>query len=531
MLIENLFLGAPPYWHRGWPGWSLIASDVSPSDVEKAHDVPSYQFEASLRAVRSSLPAFKFDNVDVLTSQRALEKLFSIVAGEATQDFVLHLDLVGCTLVIEDRSARYDNGPLAKLLTRVAHPDSKPQGLQHRDFTLITGPKSKKCRGHFRVLNYTLGPVNCVVRCLAEASSARKRQKGIMSESQKDGNSLLINKTLQHLQTPERRESDTPVGNGNANTSVGSTPDSPESPTRGGATNSSTTLQELVPEFPIINAPKNSTPLSAAAPSFTPKASFQLPGETSKRPLMSNNPYPPQYLPNFLQGAPGGPLVTVQGVTGANAVELKLGGLKASQSGGPNGRSVDAPPLSEHSIRVGAQVHAASRHTNQCDDTTTQIPETTIGENQLTQQRLLALQTENISHKYGLTISPNMAALYLSRTFGLMHVGYSSRGHIETITEQEHRRTMTLWEAQKVTGENLKKLASLLCHLSKLCRERQAKMGKETGLIALFHIDAGGSGVLQIVSTPESFLRPSLPEYLTRAMWSEAVLQPERHGE
>lgn len=517
-LVSQLIVGAPAVWPRCRPGQYLPGVRLSPLNVESAHDVPSFQFEASLRAIKSLLPAFKLDDVDVLASQRALEKLFNYVAGEATESILLHLDVIGCTLVIEDRGALYDEVELAKFLTFVAHPETIQQEYQCLGYFKITERHQERCRGHFRVLKYNIGPLNCIVRCLSESSLSQMPQ-----QMEKHG------APTDHLQTPLRPEPDIPNGNGSTNINVENTPNNPESATRGHAIESSTTLKPLAPKVTIVHTPESPGPLSGSAPPFTPNTAFQLPGENSARPLMANNPYPLHTFPRYLKHLHEGQVVTVQGATGADVAASEFRKLRISTNDGPNNHTVDALLGSEPSPQVDAQAHTGAGHEDRHDGTGAQLPEPSTADNQLTQESLVAVQCQDISHKDGPTDSPNMTALYLSRTFNSVYVGYVNNGHIETTAEHIQRRTLTGWGAKQENQVKLGKLASLLRHLSKVCRERHSDSRQGTGRLAVFNINQADSPALRIVSAPDSVLKPPLRDYMIRELWSEAVLLPERH--
>lgn len=165
--------------------WQLPLSGVSSWDIRVTHDVPLYQYEASVLAVHSSFPAYKFDDVDILTSHDVLGKLFNWLSGETEDDFDFFLFLVGRTMIIEDRSVRFGasgNMNLTPQRERVVHPDkTRPQDRwdkhRHRTFTTFPDSAEKYARGHFRVLRYNIGPLMCVVRCHVEAALESPQQE------------------------------------------------------------------------------------------------------------------------------------------------------------------------------------------------------------------------------------------------------------------------------------------------------------------------------------------------------------------
>lgn len=207
-------------------------------------------------------------------------------------------------------------------------------------------------------------------------------------------------------------------------------------------------------------------------------------------------------------------MVTVQRATKATIIETELAKLQVSIDGN-RGES--------------GHISAPARHTKQREGTAIRESSTAEEDLQEAHQALIAIQTEHLSGTHKLEISPNMAALYLSRTIHVAHIGYCNRkrddGRLDSVCLQDTRRIRHLWEQHEHNYIKFGKLASLLSHLYKLSHERRNTLGKEAPHIAVSRQNEDGNAELRIISPPENFLKPPLPQYIIGEMWTEAVLR------
>lgn len=454
--------------------------------------MPLHQYEASLLAVHSSFPAYKFDDVDILTSHRVLELLFNWLAGETEFEFDFHLFLVGRTMIIENRSVRFggaDNSRLKPQLDHVVHPDrARPMWDKNRRPTFTTFPDSARedTRGHFRVLRYNIGPLNCVVRCHVEAALEPTQQEHTGVDESPATHSKSTRSCVKCEVISERLRK--MFGALRAFISKAS-PQSAEVAPRGG--------------------PSTTIPKPISAPDYV---------------LGHNHPYPKYYLPPSVEKSPGGRKVKVAGATGASIAALKGTGLQGRTAGLLQQRS-DALPGEQPSPQDRGSDDVVSNRTENADHDNSRLSETTTIDNHPSQRQVVAVLTENASKMEELTIQPNMAAHYFSRASHLEHIGYIKDGRVESVASRDLFRVLKSWERQEKTQRALRKLTSLLCHLYECCSGRKTNSGDlEPIILRLHRRDPGGVIELRVVSPPRGFLSPALPEHIVKMMWTEAVL-------
>lgn len=463
--INTLFaIGGPPVWKGVKIGTQLPPPNSFYLDVEQAHDIPLYQHEASLIAIQKFSPAQKFDDVDVLTSHNALEKLFDFVAGEANKASVLHLFLRGSTMVIEDRSARYDEKPVRDLASRVRQYGSTH--LKQQEFCEPENRKRKCTAGHFRLLQYNIGPLNCVVRSLAQASFGEDLYRDIMN--------------VETCTTRNTERSTQRVVSRSPGPNVQKRPDFPVPTHVSTAGNSKPNGGANVVE----SFEKHVTPLHGGAAVFTPRMGNELSGAAAK--------FSPKASPGVCAVIPDPRTPTVVTVPGAGSRHISI-------TAKPNLPS-QAPP----SWNTGAM---NSQGSTQLDALKTQ-------------QRLAVVQTEDLSNKGGVNTPLNMASLWLSRASNIIKVGHAN-DRIESIEYRDLRRSLEEWEASKEAQANLKRLASLLDHLRCFLEERQVKRVAGAACVATLSVDEGGHPTLRLLDGPLGWLQLPLPKHLMAAMWSE----------
>ncbi|KAJ9148652.1 Geranylgeranyl pyrophosphate synthetase [Pleurostoma richardsiae] len=128
---------------------------------QNAARVPNFPFEPLFRAAALMNPSFRFDDVDIVVNRNSLRKLLDFSEGRVPDTFRVNLLLVRNTLFIErcERSAR-------QLVQGSADPGFGRSF--ERTFTKFPNGAEDSTAYH-RVLRYSLGGLNCVVRFEVDA--------------------------------------------------------------------------------------------------------------------------------------------------------------------------------------------------------------------------------------------------------------------------------------------------------------------------------------------------------------------------
>lgn len=508
----------------------LPEASLSPLDVELAHDVPLYQYENSLLAIASMSPTRSIDDIDVLTSQLALEKLFNFVAGRANEDFCLHLFLVGGTMIIEDRSAQYDTQPVTDLF---AH--GLPGNRHHKGFsafTRFTGMNLGGMKGHFRLLQYKMGPLNCVVRCLSHAlhdPNGDTVEQIVGEAGEVDGhNSAAASDTPQKSKQTTKPE--VPGLDSQPKQSVGKVMNEKS---KSGPSVVETSLVPTAPLPRVTNAvsSETSTELSGTAPAYKTNASSQPSVVTSEPgpsrtvhaqdvtsaliPITKRSHPPNQASPSFKTDV-GGSTTVVQSSDQIVVTDLRPSNHQA------HGVQPREPLPGDQSSKMQGQENGRPRWQEKQRDATSTKKWEESKDAFVIQEKLVTIQTEDISDKEGPEDSPNMASMWLGRTSNLVHIGHAN-GYIESVEYRDLRRSLELWEKNWGTQINLRRLSSLLCHLYRGLHQRHKNVVIGGAFIAAFGLDAGGNAALRIFNGPEGFSRSPCPGNQIAEMWSEWV--------
>lgn len=80
------------------------------------------------------------------------------------------------------------------------------------------------------------------------------------------------------------------------------------------------------------------------------------------------------------------------------------------------------------------------------------------------------------------------------------------------------------WESTETAQQDFRTPASLLCHLYKLFRETNVRLGRNIPLTAMFGKGTNGVSELRIFLPPEGFLLPPLTEDLIKMISTKEAL-------
>ncbi|KAI1858206.1 hypothetical protein JX265_010874 [Neoarthrinium moseri] len=150
-----------------WQG-SHMAARMPPNALHRVQDVdsvhtPKHPWNATFEAVGAMRPGFEFDNVHVIADKAALTRLFNFCAG-ASYVFRVELSWAYNTLLM-----------VGKPRSSVTMPDPAVKdprihyGKYFEDLWTRFPPDLDDSLSHYRILNYRIGDLNCVVRVETDA--------------------------------------------------------------------------------------------------------------------------------------------------------------------------------------------------------------------------------------------------------------------------------------------------------------------------------------------------------------------------
>jgi hypothetical protein len=126
---------------------------------QNAFRVPESPFEPIFRALSSMNPSVEFSTVDVVTNRNSLRNLLCFSQGRAESSFRIDLNTVHETLFL----TRHEKNSRLKI------GGAMHQGFGHNFEQACTEPPYLNSCGHHRVIRYSLGHLNCVIRFEVDA--------------------------------------------------------------------------------------------------------------------------------------------------------------------------------------------------------------------------------------------------------------------------------------------------------------------------------------------------------------------------
>ncbi|KAI0152692.1 hypothetical protein GGR57DRAFT_503556 [Xylariaceae sp. FL1272] len=145
------------------PIWTPVTLPVAlPPDKgiyyidQNGRRVPKYPFEPLFRAADTMNPQMRFDNVDVVINRNSLRKFLDLGGGPTKSNFRVNVAMVHDTMIVER---------CEKSTTRLIRGTSD-FGWGHAFEKTFTKqpPRGIRSTQHYRVLQYNMGGLNCVVR-------------------------------------------------------------------------------------------------------------------------------------------------------------------------------------------------------------------------------------------------------------------------------------------------------------------------------------------------------------------------------
>ncbi|KAK6517517.1 hypothetical protein TWF281_004168 [Arthrobotrys megalospora] len=129
---------------------------------QNAARLPEYPFESLFRAAVSMNPSFRFDDIDIVVNRNSLRKLLDFSKGVSQDNFRVNLLIVNNTLFIErcERSAT--------MMIRGSH-QTPGYGKSFEQAFTRSPDGMDRGAGHHRVLQYSLGELNCAVQFEVDA--------------------------------------------------------------------------------------------------------------------------------------------------------------------------------------------------------------------------------------------------------------------------------------------------------------------------------------------------------------------------
>ncbi|KAH7082108.1 hypothetical protein FB567DRAFT_499826 [Paraphoma chrysanthemicola] len=146
----------------GPDGWRIRPDSGKHWVDEHAAKAQIQQFKPLFQMLAVLFPNAKLNNIHIVINRSSLMSLHKVAKGEVTQDFNLDLDLVGNTLFVGRKS-------------RHAKVTSNAYGHNFEAQFTVPDPDFDDAEGYYRVIRYTLGDLELVVRIEADAYMATSR--------------------------------------------------------------------------------------------------------------------------------------------------------------------------------------------------------------------------------------------------------------------------------------------------------------------------------------------------------------------
>ncbi|RYP23177.1 hypothetical protein DL765_001262 [Monosporascus sp. GIB2] len=153
--------GGPPKWKPPTLPITLPQDTGMQYADQNAFRTPKYPFEPVFWALDLMNPDMRFNDVDLVCNRNSLRKLLDIATGRRPDPFVMHLHMVEKTLFITRKEKNARMRVFGNTNSGYGHNFEKACTEADRD---VVGSSS-----HHRVVKYSMGGLNCVVRFEVDA--------------------------------------------------------------------------------------------------------------------------------------------------------------------------------------------------------------------------------------------------------------------------------------------------------------------------------------------------------------------------
>lgn len=165
----TIHIGAPAVWTPKRLPITLPMELGLYCPQQAAYKQPKYPYEPLYQALGIMDPDINFKATKLVTNRRCLQMLFEFASGNHFQDFRIDLHMVHDTLFLTRRTKK-------GYFVANAYGNTKVGSNFESAFT-SSEPGLEDSSSHHRVVRYSLGNLNCVVRFEADACHERKENK------------------------------------------------------------------------------------------------------------------------------------------------------------------------------------------------------------------------------------------------------------------------------------------------------------------------------------------------------------------